>query len=175
VTTRSTEICPRAAFLANSFAMRKVQKRPGLLVVVEIGAEWPARALTERPGSMRRVVAQSEGETPEAFAARLGSLVARLFSPGVELRDAVLACNERTDSAASVARRAIGALVLERLGATGAFVFAAGSRSGGRLRHALTALAIDLAPEAKANVGVHFDAERADTDASSERAVARVA
>ena len=155
--------------------MRKVSKRPGLLVAVELGAEWPARALTERPDAVRRVIAQSDGETPEAFAARLGALAGRLFSPEVALRDAVVACNERTDPAAFVARRAVAALLLERLGPKGTFVFAAGARAGGRLRHALTMLAIDLAPEASANVTVHFDGERTDADPASERAVARVA
>ena len=155
--------------------MRKVSKRPGLLVVVELGADWPARALTERPDAVRRVIAQNDGETPEAFAGRLGSLAARLFSSEVELRDAVVACNERTDSAASVARRAVAALLLERVGRKGTFVFAASVRAGGRLRHTLTMLAIELSPEASANVTVHFDAERADADPASERVVARVA
>ena len=155
--------------------MRKASKRPGLLVAVEIGGEWPAHALGERPGSVRRVVAQNEGETPEAFAVRLGVLAPRLFAPGVELRDAVVACNERTDPSASVARRAIGALLLERLGPSGNFAFAAGSRAGGRLRHALTTLALDLAPEASANVTVQLDAERTSAERPSEPAVPRVA
>jgi hypothetical protein len=54
-------------------------------------------------------------------------------------------------------------------------VFAAGARAGGRLRHTLTMLAIELAPEASASVTVHFDGERTDADPASERAVARVA
>jgi hypothetical protein len=155
--------------------MRRAKKRSGLLVAVEIGAEWPARAVAARGEAVRRVVSQSEGETPEAFAARLGALAGGLFASDVALRSAILACNERTDSAAQLARRAFGALVLERLGPLGTLIYAAGERAGGRLRHGLAALAIDLAPEASANVTVHFDAEASGVDVTRQHAVARVA
>jgi hypothetical protein len=155
--------------------MRRAKKRPGLLVALEIGAEWPARAVAARGDAVRRVVSQNEGETPEAFAARLGALAGGLFASDVALRGAIFACNERTDSSASLARRAGAALVLERLGPLGTLVFAAGERAGGRLRHALSALAIDLAPEASATVTVHFDAEASGVRATGERTVARVA
>jgi hypothetical protein len=147
--------------------MRPSKKRTGLLITVELGADWPEAVSVAGNGAVRRVVAQEEGETPEAFAGRLGKLAGRLFHPGVELRDAVVACNERTDPAAAIARRSIGATLLERMGPSGTFVFAAGARAGGRLRHALSALAIDLAPEASATVTVHFGAERHE---ASERA-----
>jgi hypothetical protein len=152
--------------------MRKPSKRTGVLIAVELGADWPEAVPVDRNGAARRVVAQEEGETPEAFAARLATLARRLFQPGVELRDAVLACNERTDPAASIARRSIGTTLLERMGPSGTFVLAAGARAGGRLRHALSALAIDLAPEASATVTVHFDGEREN---ASERDALRVA
>jgi hypothetical protein len=151
--------------------MQKAPKRMGLLIAVELGAEWP-EGLAERAGAVRRVVAQAEGETPEAFAVRLGAVAGRLFPPRVELRDAVLACNERTDPGASIARRTIGSALLERIGPSGTLMFVAGPRAGGRLRHSLSALAIDLAPNASANVTVHFDAEQ---DPNDERVVARVA
>jgi len=160
--------------------MKSAPKRQGLLVAVELGAEWPGTFVSERPDAQRRVVAQSDGETPEAFAVRLAALAGRLFPAGSPLRDAVVACNERTDRASSVARRAMGSALLERLGPSGTFAFAAGPRAGGRLRHALSALAIELAPDASANVTVHFDAERVDDerderDEPSVRTVARVA
>jgi len=154
--------------------MRRVKKRPGLLVAVEIGAEWPARAVVARGETVRRVVSQREGETPEAFAARLGSLTGGLFASDVALRGAILACNERTDPTALLARRTLGAFLLERLGPLGTLVFAAGERAGGRLRHVLSALAIDLAPDASANVTVHFAAEASGVE-TGERPVARVA
>ena len=88
--------------------MRKSKKRSGLLVAVESGAAWPVPALTERPGVVRRVVSQNDGETPEAFASRFGGLVDRLFPADVEFRNAVVTCNERTDAVALVARRAMG-------------------------------------------------------------------
>jgi hypothetical protein len=146
-------------------------KRSGCLIAVELGAEWP-EAAAAGAGALRRVVAQAESETPEAFAQRIGSSAARLFPPRVELKNAVVACNERTDPAALVARRAIGSALLERMGPSSTFVLAASPRSGGRLRHSLSALAIDLAPEASANVTVHFDAT---DEQPSEHAVARVA
>lgn len=151
-----------------------------MLVALEIGAEWPEGAVKERPGVFRRVVVQLEGETPEAFAVRLGGLVGKLFASGAPLHDAVIACNERTDPSATLARRTLGALLLERLGPSGNFVLAASPRAGGRSRHALSALAIDLGPNASANVTVHFGAEsvgaeRAASGRTSEPSVARVA
>jgi hypothetical protein len=140
--------------------MRKAPKQTGVLIAVELGADWPETVSVDRNGAVRRVVAQEEGETPEAFAGRIAKLAARLFHPAVTLRDAVVACNERTDPAASIARRSIGMTLLERMGPSGTFVLAASVRAGGRLRHALSALAIDLAPEASATVTVHFDGER---------------
>lgn len=150
--------------------MRKLRKQAGLLVAVELGAEWPEGFVAERSAAVRRVVAQTEGETPEAFAARLGRLVDRLFPAGAPLRDAVVACNERTDPGALAARRMIGGFLLGRLGPEGTCAFAAGERAGGRLRHALSALAIELAPNVSAIVTVHFDGER---DGRNERAATR--
>lgn len=148
--------------------MRRAQtKHLGILVAVELGADWPEK-LPAPSGAVRRVVAQNEGETPEAFAVRLAGLAGRLFH-GVELTGAVIACNERTDPSASVARRSMGAMLLERMGPSATLMLAAGSRAGGRLRHALSALAIDLAPEASANVTVHFGAERESTEAGPIR------
>ena len=134
--------------------------KTGLLVALELGAEWPESFVTGRADALKRVVTQAEGETPEAFAARLGTLAGRLFPASAPLRDAVVACNERTDEGASAARRLIGGVLLERLGPSGTFAFSAGARAGGRLRHSLSALAIHLAPDASANVTVHFDGER---------------
>lgn len=144
------------------------------MIAVELGADWPEGLPIDR-GIVRRVVAQLEGETPEAFAVRLGGLAGRLFSTGVELTGAVVACNERTDPSATVARRSLGAMLLERMGPSATLVLAAGARAGGRLRHALSALAIDLAPEASANVTVHFGVEREAPEAGSIRLRAVVA
>jgi hypothetical protein len=151
-----------------------------MLVALELGAEWPEGAVKERAGVLRRVVVQLEGEAPEAYAVRLGALAGKLFASGVELRDVVVACNERTDPGATVARRTLAALLLERLGPSGQFVFAASSRASGRLRHALSALAIDSGSHASASVTVHFgadgvSAERSEAEHAREPAVARVA
>jgi hypothetical protein len=154
--------------------MRKSKQRAGLLVLVETGAAWPAAFLTERPGAVRRVVAQEEGEMPEAFAARIGALAGRLFSPRVRLANAIVACNERTDPAASLARRSIGALLSAELGTVGTCVFTAAPHAGGRIRHALSTLALDLARSAAGSVTVHFGDER-PTAETNDPGVARVA
>jgi hypothetical protein len=139
--------------------MRRSKKSPGLLVCVELDATWPEKLVGGNAGIVRRVVAQVDGETPEAFASRAGSLARRLFSDGVELTSVVVACNERTDSAAERARRALGSRLLEHLGPTGSFSFSADPRAGGRLRHALSALALELGLNAAASVTVHFGSD----------------
>jgi hypothetical protein len=151
--------------------MRRSKKRPGLLVCVELGATWPEKLAGGNPDIVRRVVAQVDGETPEAFASRAGALARRLFSDGVEVTSVVAACNERTDPAAIRARSALGGRLLEHLGPTGTFSFSADPRAGGRLRHALSDLALGLAPKARGSVTVHFGTE-AEVPAES---VARVA
>ena len=153
--------------------MRKPPPLPGCLVVVELGAEWPDEAVREAGLCPRRVVSQGEGESPEAFARRLGPLAGRLFPAGVALCRVVVACNERTDVAAFAARRALARRLLSGVTAREPeLLFAASERAAGRLRHALSALATDLSTLAGARVSVRFGAEHAATPSSS---VARVA
>lgn len=134
----------------------------GLLVVVELGGAWPSVATTEP--SARRVVAQREGETPAALAERFANGLDSLFGRGVRLQTVMLACNERVDEGAEAARRKILSLALGSMAKhqSGRVYLAASSLSGGRLRHALSALAQGLFEEwrtAGLRVSVDFGEE----------------
>lgn len=119
----------------------------GLLVLVELGGAWPSP--TSSDGAVRRVLAQNEGETPAAFAERVANGLEGLFGKGVRLETATLACNERLDQSAESARRKILSLALGSMAKhkSGRAYLATSARSGGRLRHALSALAQGLFDE----------------------------
>jgi hypothetical protein len=120
----------------------------GLLVIMELGAEWPDWAL-DADLSGRRVLTQLEGETPLAFAERVGRELAHLFQRGMALSLVAFACNERSDELALEARRQVAGLTLGAMveRKSGKLCFSASERSSGKLRHALSALAQDLATE----------------------------
>jgi hypothetical protein len=129
--------------------MTKRKSEGGVLIVVELGAEWPSLAETREPAGGRRVLAQDEGESPTRFAARVGEQLDSLFARGVPLTSAVLACNERLDETAQrarseIARTALGAMAKLR---SGGLLLCAPDRSSGRLRHGLSALATELSRE----------------------------
>ena len=123
------------------------QQREGLLVVVELGGDWPM--LRELDSSVRRVMAQTEGEAPGAFAERVVSSLDDLFGPGVRLATVAIACNERVDDAADGARRKVAGLSLGSMAKNkaGRVYLTTSERSNGRLRHALTALSRGLHEE----------------------------
>jgi len=136
----------------------------GFLVVVELGAEWPSLMGAGGAGAARRVVVQLEGETPAGFAERLANSLDGLFGRGVKLQTVALACNERLDPAAEAARRKLLGLALGSMAKhkSGCAFLAASPRSGGRLRHALSALAQGLFDEwrtAGLEVSVDFGQE----------------
>src|SRR6187455_1962900 len=91
------------------------------LVVVELGAAWPA-SLTVSGGGCR-VIAETEGEGPLGFAARIDDFVVHAFPRGVAVTRAVVACNLRADQTAEAARRAVAESLLGRLGAKGSLFF----------------------------------------------------
>ena len=140
--SRSSSPAPRspaAASLASSAGL-------GVLVVVELGSEWPR---LREDAAVRRVMAQDEGEAPASFAERVAKCLDGLFGRGIQLSTVAIACNERVDAAADGARRklaglSLGAMAKNKCGK----VYLAGSpRSGGRLRHSLSALARSLHEE----------------------------
>lgn len=154
----------------------------GLLVVVELGGEWPSQAaLATATPALRRVLAQAEGETPAAFAERVASGFDSLFGRGAQLETVVVACNERADDAAEAARRKTLSLALGSMAKNkaGRGYLAASARSGGRLRHALSALAQGLFDEwrtAGLEVSVDFGEDRRPSSGAAPFAfTARVA
>jgi hypothetical protein len=138
----------------------------GLLVIVELGGEWPQLAVRHAAGAgSRRVIAQVEGETPAAFADRVANSLDGLFARGIKLDTVALASNERLDEAAETARRKVASLALGRMAIakhmSGRVFLTAPPRSSGRLRHALSALARGLFEEwrtAGLDVSVDFEA-----------------
>lgn len=120
----------------------------GLLIAVELGAGWP-EAASDDITSRRRVLCQVEGETPAVFAERAASAFDSLFGRGIALASFVLACNERTDTAAQDARRKLAGVALGSMAKqqAGRACFATTSRSSGRLRQAISALAQGLHDE----------------------------
>jgi hypothetical protein len=127
--------------------MRKRPNGSGLLIVVELGGDWPSWALAG--AASRRVLAQIEGETPAVFADRVASSLDGLFGKGIKLATVALACNERVDDAANAARRKLGGLTLGAMAKhrAGKVYLTAAHHSSGRLRHSLSSLAQDLHQE----------------------------
>ena len=153
----------------------------GVLIVVELGAEWPCLAETRDAAAERRVLAQADDESPALFGARVSEQLDQLFGRGVSLTNAVIACNERLDEAAQraradVARLAMGAMAKRR---SGGLLLCACDRNSGRSRHALSSLASELGSEwQRANVtaSIRFGAEptRAGGDGTPSDMTARV-
>jgi hypothetical protein len=144
--------------------MRKRTNGSGLLIVVELGAEWPDSMKAD--AAIRRVIAQLEGETPALFAERAASTVDQGFTgrTGIQLATMALSCNERIDEAADAARRKLAGLALGAMAKhkTGKVYLTASPRSSGRLRHSLSALAQGLQQEwrtAGLEVSVEFGEE----------------
>src|SRR6478736_66402 len=85
--------------------MKKLTLSEGLLIVVELGAEWPALEIeAARNAKAKRVLAQDETESPTAFAARVAQQLGSSFPSGVALSSVVVACSERIDAHAQSGR-----------------------------------------------------------------------
>ena len=152
------------------------------LVVVELGAAWPAALVGSDARAACRVLAEIEGEGPLAFAARLEDFVVRAFARGTELELAVVACNQRADETAGVARRAMSECLLARLSKSGTLHFSAADAASERFRRRLQDLVAELArsSSAAARVQTYFAEEASRTTSSpasadSQSTVARVA
>jgi hypothetical protein len=127
--------------------MRKKVNGSALLVIVELDAEWPG--LMNADATARRVVAQTEGESPTALAERVAGSLEGMFGRGIDLSSVALACNERLDDGASAARRKLAGLTLGLMAkhGSGRLCLSASARASGKLHHALSALAQDLSSE----------------------------
>jgi hypothetical protein len=127
--------------------MRQRKPVSGTLVLVEVGAEWPSWVQSLSGASGRRVVSQAEGESPDAFSNRVAEELSRIGARGVPMKVAALACNERCDDAAMLARSKIGTALLSTLvhkRTRDVRLFLSTSGRSGRVRHALSTLASDL-------------------------------
>jgi hypothetical protein len=110
------------------------------LYILEEGGEWP-RWISETPDGPV-VVRQDEGESLVAFASRVAREIASLKG----LEHAVVACNERQDTAAAACRREVGSAVLSHMAKAGkgSLLFTESQRQSGGSRAALSALATEL-------------------------------
>ena len=82
------------------------------LVVVELGAAWPATLVASQGGC--RVIAETEGEGPLGFAARVDDFVTSAF-PRLPVARAFVACNLRARRMALAAEpKAAGILPVKR-------------------------------------------------------------
>jgi hypothetical protein len=151
------------------------QATSGILVAVELGAEWPNVAFAQQ---QRRVLVQLEGEAPVAFAERVTSNLDALFGRGITLRTLALACNERIDAAADEARRILLGLTLGVMAKQreGAVLLTAAPHAGARLRGYLEALAAtSLGEWQSAGLEVAVECGRETAEAVTPARRARVA
>lgn len=159
--------------------MRKKATGSGLLVVVELGGEWPG-LMCAAPLAERRVLTQAEGETPAQFTERVASSIDGLFGRGIKLSTVALACNERLDDAADAARRMLCSVALGVMAKHqhGRLYLSASARSSGRLHHALSSMAQGLSEEwesAGLEVSVEFGEESRSSTTAAPAPAARVA
>jgi|KBSMisStandDraft_5_1062788.scaffolds.fasta_scaffold384437_1 hypothetical protein len=123
--------------------MQKLTSSEGLLIVVELGAEWPVSEIEAlRNAKARCVLAQDETESPAGFALRVAEQLSSSFPSGVVLGSVVVACSERIDvhaqgGRAELARTVAGALA--RAGG-GSLSFVACDRNDARTKPALSTL-----------------------------------
>jgi hypothetical protein len=123
--------------------MQKLTSSEGLLIVVELGAEWPTSEIEAlRNAKARRVLAQDETESPAAFALRVAEQLSSSFPSGVTLGSVVVACSERIDVHAQGGRAELARTLASTLGRAGggSLLFVASDRNDARAKPALSAL-----------------------------------
>jgi hypothetical protein len=131
-----------------------------VLIVVERGADWPSWVSACRRNPKGRLVVEQGDE------ASLGDLAQRVAQcvRNEAFSTVVLACGERSDEGATVARLALSRDVLAGFNArgTGQLWLALRDRASGRARHQLSQLARELAEHlvqhASVSVQVRFGA-----------------
>lgn len=139
------------------------------VVLVELGASWPAALIAGEARVARRVLAECEGEGPLAFAARAEAFLDQAFPAGMPLGEALVACNQRADETAEAARRAIAECVFSRLAPRGVLSFAGGEDASDRFRRRLFDLVADLGtvPAAEGRVRAFFGEDRHESGPST--------
>jgi len=127
--------------------MKKTSSSEGLLIVVELGAEWPASEIeAARNAKARRVLAQDETESPAAFVLRVSEQLASLFPSGVALANVVVACSERIDAHAQGGRAELARALAGALGRAGggSLSFVACDRNDARSKPVFSSLLADV-------------------------------
>jgi hypothetical protein len=127
--------------------MQKLTSTEGLLIVVELGAEWPSSEIeASRNTKARRVFAQDETESPAGFALRLAEQLSSSFPSGVNLASVVVACSERIDAHAQGGRAELARALASALGRAGggSLSFVASDRNDARSKPALSTLLAEL-------------------------------
>ncbi len=115
--------------------MQKPLSTEGLLIIVELGAEWPELELGGAP-KIRRVLAQDDLESPAAFALRVGEQLNGVFVRGAALGSVIVACSERLDEHAQGARAELARAAANALAGArgGRLLLSAADRNDGRSR-----------------------------------------
>ncbi len=127
--------------------MKKINSSEGLLIVVELGAEWPASEIeAARNAKARRVLAQDETESPAAFALRVSEQLTSSFPSGVALASVLVACSERIDAVAQSGRAELARVLASALGRAGggSLSFVACDRNEARSKPAFSTLLADV-------------------------------
>lgn len=126
-----------------------------VVIVVELGGEWPPWVSESSDGAERRVVAEPEDEPFEALEARLGEALGALARDGARLKAAILVTNQRTDARQMARRRAVlDALARAADARTREIVLAPPAEAPHALRQALGALAAEAARPAGPRIHV---------------------
>ena len=126
--------------------MKKLTSSEGLLIVMELGAEWPASEIeTARNAKAKRVLAQDETESPAAFAARVSEQLGSPFPSGVVLGSVVVACSERIDESAQSGRAELVRIVANALARArgGSLTFVACDRNSARSKSTFSSLSAE--------------------------------
>ena len=144
----------------------------GVLIVVELGAEWPRLTPSGSP-KVLRVLAQDELESPAAFAVRVGEPQNRLSARGTAFGSVIIACSERLDEHAHGARAELARSAAQALAGArgGLLLLSAADRNDGRSRQVLSAFAAGLATEWQSSgvaVVLRFGEEESVTPAPVE-------
>jgi len=127
--------------------MKKNSLSEGLLIVVELGAEWPTLEIeAARNAKTRRVLAQDETESPAAFALRVSEQLGSSFPSGVVMASVVVACSERIDAHAQGSRADLARTLASALGRAGggSLLFVAIDRNDARSKPVFSALLGDV-------------------------------
>jgi hypothetical protein len=128
--------------------MKKLTSSEGLLIVMELGAEWPASEIeAARNAKVKRVLAQDETESPAAFAARVSEQLGSAFASGVVLGSVVVACSERIDERAQSGRAELVRIVASALARArgGCLTFVACDRNSARSKPTFSSLSAEAA------------------------------